>query len=100
MDTVQVSEIRTLLGRMQIDLSIVLHAMDTKILVGEINRPATSMEKKPRKKRTPKVKVEDSSPSCNLADKFLDSNPFYNKPKRGRKKKETVDILDAQGAGR
>lgn len=93
MDTVNVSDIKKLLNRVQFDVKIMLHDLDTKVLIGEINRPETQVEKTPRKKRTTKVKVDDfPSPTLNPVDKLLYADhPFYDKPKRGRKKKMLPD---------
>ena len=96
MDIINISEIRKYLGRMQIDLEIVLHAIDTKVLVGEINRPEAPAEKKPRKKRVRKVKVvEPGIVIANILDSSLpdaDKNStFYGKKERKkREKKEPV----------
>ena len=96
MESVNVSDIKNLLIRAQVSIVVALHDLDTKILIGEINRPATMVEKKPRKKRTQKVKAEnfplpdsppeDQGPFIKLAEK--DDHPFYGK-KRERKKKES-----------
>ncbi len=86
MERVNVSEIKGLLLRAQKDIALAIHWIDTKILIGEINRPEILAEKKARKKRVPKVKVDDSSPI--VLNLVKDGNhPFYGK-KRGRKKKE------------
>ena len=97
MDTVQLSDIRSLLSKAQASIAVALHDLDTKILIGEINRPETPVEKKPRKKRTRKIKVEgfpppvppseDQDPFTRLVEK--DDHPFYGK-KRERKKKEAI----------
>ncbi len=92
MESVNVSEIKGLLLRAQKDISLAIHWIENKILIGEINRPEILIEKKPRKKRTPKVKIENSLPSVllNPGEKFSDGNhPFYGK-RRGRKKKEAT----------
>ncbi len=97
MDTVHVNDLRMMAEEakriVNQAIDCIIKAIDTKILVGDINRPA---EKKPRKKRTRKVKVEDFPPHISsppdgglpsLAEK--DDHPFYGK-KRGRKKKEVT----------
>ena len=63
------------------DLNMILNAIDTKILVGNIHVPA---EKKPRKKRTRKVKAVEFPPPTTLPDADENST-FYGKKKRERK---------------
>ena len=74
------------------DAQTAIHYLEGRSLIGEINRPSVSAEKKPRKKRTPKVKIKEvwspgkeSVPSNPPEDK----NIFYNAKtviKRSRKK--------------
>jgi hypothetical protein len=93
MDTVQLSDIRSLLSKAQASIAVALHDLDTKILIGEINRPAIMVEKKLRKKRTPRAKVEDFLPpiSPNPVDESLDADhPFYGKKREGKKKEVIV----------
>ena len=66
MESIHVSEVKSLILKAQTALSVALHALNTKILVGEINHPETPAEKKPRKKRTPKVKVVEIPPPTPL----------------------------------
>lgn len=88
MEVVKVSEILDLVKKIHKDAQMVIHFLEGRTLVGEINRPANLVEKKPRKKRTPKVKVEDfPPPALNPLNPVDADHPFYGK-KRGRKKKE------------
>ena len=97
MDVINISEIRKYLGRMQIDLEIVLHAIDTKVLVGEINRPEAPAEKKPRKKRTRKVKVVE--PGIVIANILDSSLPDAEKTKRKRRTKKEMELEKEYQAG-
>ena len=118
MDTVNVSEITSLMLKAQAALAVALHALNTKILVGEINRPEAPVEKKPRKRRTKKeialtataghfievdlekeyqagrippiVSASDANKNIgNLPDGDAGST-FYTKPKEKREKKVPV----------
>ena len=62
MDIVNLSEVKSLILKAQTSLAVALHALNTKILIGEINHPETPVEKKVRKKRTRKVKVTEIPP--------------------------------------
>lgn len=52
MDAIHVSEIKNLLAQVNKSLCVVIHALDTKILIGEIHRPADPVTKIIRKRRT------------------------------------------------
>jgi len=103
METINLSEIKRLILEAQRSLAIALHAIETKVLIGEINRPEPP---KPRRNRRKKAEIEaakgtsDSGrfrdvPPVEHAEKFPetlkslseDKSPFYVKPKKGRKKK-------------
>ena len=94
MESIHVSELRAIADRaktLAVDaIDEIISAIDTKILVGDIHRPA---EKKPRKKRIRKTKASEFPPpekltaqaqEKDLPDKDV-SHPFYGKP---RKRKE------------
>ena len=99
MEIIRVSEIKDLLERAHKSLSIALHVLETKILVGEINRPEIFKAKRVYKKKI-KTEVKVSvpfNPDVNLPE---DQNTFYSKPKRIRRKKEVIDDhsqTDVQG---
>ncbi len=85
METVKVSEILDLVKKIHKDAQTAIHYLEGRILIGEINRPDMPAEKKPRKKRTRKVKpVPDFQPPNTLPDAD-ESNPFYGKKKREKK---------------
>ncbi len=98
-NVINVSDVKSLIAKAHATLCVVLHALETKVLVGEINRPGIPAEKKPRKKRTRKVKMNlekeyqadrigpPLQKPLNLPDADKD-NPFYAKPKKERKKRE------------
>jgi len=106
MEQINVSDLKSLIAKAHATLCVVIHALDTKILVGEINRPEASAEKKPRKRRTkkemgaaPKMDLEKeyqagrTSPILSEANKDIgnlpeDKDPFFAKVKEERKKKE------------
>jgi len=90
MDTIHVSDLKAIAerARVLVDEAIdeIIVAIDTKILVGNIHVPA---EKKPRKKRTRKVRVPEfpppkGEPSLPDADK---NSTFY-----GKKKEKKGDV--------
>jgi len=54
METVNVSDLKKLIATAHATLCVVIHALDTKVLVGEINRPSDSVVKIKRKRRTKK----------------------------------------------
>ncbi len=100
MDTINVSDLKSLISKAHATLCVVLHALDTKVLIGEISRPAAQVTKVKRKRRTkkemesatPKMDLEkeyqaDRHESLNLPDADIDSE-FYGKPKKERKKRE------------
>jgi len=88
MDTIHVSELRAIAERAKTlvndAIDEITGAIDTKILVGNIHVPA---EKKPRKKRTRKVKIVEFPPP--KADASLpdadEGSTFYGKKKREKK---------------
>ena len=88
MESIHVSELRARLvdfkeGILE-SVNAIIEAMDTKILVGNIHMP---VEKKPRKKRTRKVKVAEFPPpkvEAPLPDAD-EGNTFYGKKKREKK---------------
>ena len=93
METIHVTELRAIAERAKglVDEAIdeIIEAIDTKILVGNIHVPA---EKKPRKKRTRKVKPEKAfvgmteHPDTKTDLPDLDkNNPFYVRKKREKK---------------
>jgi len=89
MEIVKVSEILDLVKKIHKDAQTAIHYLEGRSLVGEINRPNVSAEKKPRKKRTPKLKViEPGMIIANILDSSLpeDKSPFFTKPKGRRKK--------------
>lgn len=53
-ETVKVSDVKKLIATAHATLCVVLHALDTKILIGEINHPAETPPKVKRKRRTKK----------------------------------------------
>ena len=85
MEIIKLSEVKDLLSKSHKLLSVVLHALENKALIGEINRPSVSAEKKPRKKRTP---IEPGMIIANILDSSLpeDKSPFFTRPKGRRKK--------------
>ncbi len=104
METIHVSELRTTLidlrEEIKESINAIIKAIDTKILVGEINRPEVPVEKKVRKKRTPKV-VEPGLVVANILDASLpeDKSTFYGK-KRGRRGRKTSAPSEIQSQDR
>jgi len=97
MEIINVSEIKSLVIKAQTALSVALHALNTKILIGEINHPETPAEKKPRKKRTRKVKMDlekeyqtERHEPLSLPDGDVGST-FYTPKKKKEKKEPTVE---------
>ena len=84
MEVVKVSEILDLVKKIHKDAQMVIHFLEGRTLVGEINRPEILAEKKVRKKRIPRIVEDFFSPPCG------EKNPFYDKPKKERKKKEAI----------
>ncbi len=109
MDTINVSDVKSLIAKAHATLCVVLHALDTKILVGEINRPLNSPPKIKRKRRTKKemgsapVKMNlekeyqagRTSPILSEANRIgnlpEDKDPFFAKAKKKREKKEPTE---------
>jgi len=106
-ETVKVSDLKKLIATAHATLCVVLHALDTKVLVGEINRPTDPVTKITRKRRTkkemkvlpptdpvrnsPKMNLEkgyqaERHEPLNLPDGDVGST-FYT-PKKERKKRE------------
>ncbi len=114
-ETVKVSDVKSLIAKAHATLCVVIHALDTKILVGEINRPEALATKIKRKRRTkgemearkhtpsmrnpPELKMDlekeyqaDRHEPLNLPDADK-GNTFYTTPnltilKKERKKRE------------
>lgn len=86
---INVSDIKKLIATAHATLCVVIRALDTKILVGEINRPADLAEKKSRKKRTKKVKYGE--PGMIVADMLDSSLPDVPKIKRKRRTKKEIE---------
>lgn len=91
MESIHVEEIKKVLTGVKSTVEVLLHAISNKILIGEINRPNVPAEKKPRKKRTPKVKVVD--PGVAFAD-ILDSS--LPDPKKIRRKRRTKKEMESE----
>jgi len=51
-ETIKVSDLKKLIATAHATLCVVIHALETKILVGEINRPSDPVTKIKRKRRT------------------------------------------------
>jgi len=90
MEIVNVSEVKSLVLKAQTALAVALHALNTKILIGEINHPETPVEKKVRKKRTRKVKVVE--PGMVIANILDSSLPDAKKIKSGRRTKKEMEL--------
>ncbi len=112
-ETVKVSDIKKLIATAHATLCVVLHALNTKILIGEINHPEAPSEKKPRKRRTKKeialtataghikMKLEKeyqagrTSPSLSEANRIgnlpEDKDPFFAKAKPKKKQEKKID---------
>ena len=110
METVNVSDVKGLISKAHATLCVVLHALDTKILVGEINRPSDSVVKIKRKRRTKKeialnataghIKMDlekeyqaERHEPLNLSDGDAGST-FYT-PKKERKKREKKGVEES-----
>ena len=105
MDAINVSDLKKLIATAHATLCVVIHALNTKILVGEINRPAEVPYPKVKRKRRTKVEIAMDTPASRIgmdlekeyqaerhdplnlpdADK---GNTFYSKPKKERKRRE------------
>lgn len=91
---IKVSDVKSLISSAHATLCVVLHALDTKILIGEINRPEGPVEKIPRKRRTKReIEAGKKAPDGtgkggpepqNLPDADK-GNPFYGEKKREKK---------------
>ena len=107
-ETIKVSDIKKFISQAHATLSIVLHALETRTLIGIINQPGTPVEKKPRKRRTKKeialnataghIKMDlekeyqaERQEPLNLPDGDKNST-FYGKKKR--EKKVIVPMVD------
>ena len=99
METVNVSEIRSLLLKAQSSLAVALHGIENKTLIGEINRPTNSPPKIKRKRRT-KKEIEKEyhterhegipEPTEPLPDAD-EGSTFYGKKKKREKKVAEVE---------
>ena len=87
---INVSDLKKLIATAHATLCVVIHALNTKILVGEINRPETPVEKKVRKKRTRKVKIGE--PGMIVANILDSSLPAAGKVKKKRRTKKEIAL--------
>ncbi len=115
-ETFKVSDLKKLIATAHATLCVVLHALNTKILVGEINRPLNSPPKIKRKRRTkkeimqsgqrmeltPKVKMDLEKeyqierlptliPTLQEKDLPEDKDPFFAKTKPKKKREKKID---------
>ncbi len=67
-NVINVSDLKKLIATAHANLCVVLHALNTKILVGEINRPENSPPKIKRKRRT--KKEMGVAPKMNLEKEY------------------------------
>jgi hypothetical protein len=89
METLTVKEVLSELEKIKKLVVIVLSDLQRKTLIGEINHPVAPAEKKPRKKRTRKVKAtEFPPPPPPLLPDADKGNTFYGKPKKKKEKKD------------
>jgi len=58
MDTINFSDVKKLIATAHQTLCVVIHALETKILVGEINHPAEAPSPKTKRKRRTKKEME------------------------------------------
>ena len=102
METIKIFEIKRLIWEAQRSLAIALHAIETKVLIGEINRPEAPKPKRIYRKKAEIETIKRSSasgrfrdvPPVEHAEKFPetlkslseDKSPFYAKPKKGKGK--------------
>ena len=102
-NTINLSEVKKLIATAHATLCVVIHALDTKVLVGEINRPSATPPPKIKRKRrtkkeimqsgqrmelTPRVKMdlEKEYQSGRTSDLILpEGNTFYTKKKREKR---------------
>ena len=114
MDVINVSDVLKLIATAHATLCVVLHALNTKILVGEINRPAEPVTKIKRKRRTknemearkhtpsmrnppePKMDLEkdyqaERHEPLNLPDADKGNTFYLKKERKKREKKEPVE---------
>jgi len=117
-EIIKVSDLKSLVSKAHATLCVIIHALDTKVLVGEINRPEMPVAKFARKRRTkkemevrqPKSSMRNPPPSPmdlekeyqtgRTSDLILpespkppddlpeDKDPFFAKVKKERKKRE------------
>lgn len=95
METVKVSEILDLVKKIHKDAQTTIHFLEGRILIGEINHPESPVEKKPRKKRTPKVKIVE--PGMIIANILDSSLPGAVKVKRKRRMKKEMALNATAG---
>ena len=96
METIKIFEIKRLILNAQSALAVALHAIETKIIIGEIHHPEAP---KPKRVYRKKVKAEIKTFSGGVLggpEKTLpeDKSPFFTKPKRGRRKKALYEPSD------
>ena len=88
MDAINFSDLKKLIATAHQTLCVVLHALNTKILVGEINRPTDPAPKIKRKRRTKREMSASGIPPVagmsNLPDAD-EGSTFYQKKKREKK---------------
>ncbi len=109
MDMINLSDLKSLISKAHATLCVVLHALETKVLVGEINHPSPSPPKIKRKRRTKKEIALNATaghvgmnlekeyqierlptliPTLQEKDLPEDKDPFFAKAKRVYKKRE------------
>jgi len=114
MDTINVSDVKSLISKAHATLCVVLHALDNKILIGEINHPGDPVTKVKRKRRTknemearkhtpsmrnpppPKMDLEkdyqaERHEPLNLPDADKGNTFYLKKERKKREKKEPVE---------
>jgi len=96
MEIINLSDVKKLIGTAHATLCILLRALETKTLIGEINRPEAPVEKIKRKRRTkkemgaaPKMDLEKEYQSEKTSDLIFPdadgSHPLYGKKRREKK---------------
>ena len=64
-EIIKVSDLKSLVSKAHATLCVIIHALDTKVLVGEINRPEMPVAKFARKRRT-KKEMEVRQPKSSM----------------------------------